>query len=88
MKTPRARWLLATANVVERLEDSTYIVVAALLAIAGLFLLWSAVSTLVVDRLRAQSPISVVLDVLDKGLVLFITIEYGIPANADIPAVR
>jgi len=62
-------------RLIERLEEGIYLVVAVLLVIAALFLIVSAGRDAVVDLQQAKGPLSVVLTVLDNGLVLFMVAE-------------
>jgi uncharacterized membrane protein (DUF373 family) len=71
----RLRWRQTVANVADDIEDAIYVLVAALLVIAGLLLLWSTVTTLYRDMVHQADPLVVVLRVLDRGLVLFIIAE-------------
>ncbi len=52
-----------------------YSLVALLLAVAALLLLWSAVSSAVSDIQHSQDSLSVVLRLLDRGLILFMVVE-------------
>jgi len=60
---------------IERLEEGIYLVVAVLLAIAAVLLLVSAGQQTVAELQGAQDPFSIVLTVLDKGLVLLMVAE-------------
>ncbi|HUY73490.1 MAG TPA: phosphate-starvation-inducible PsiE family protein [Candidatus Dormibacteraeota bacterium] len=60
---------------IERLEEGIYLVVAVLLAVAALLLLVSAGQSAVQELQGAQDPFSIVLTVLDKGLVLLMVAE-------------
>jgi uncharacterized membrane protein (DUF373 family) len=64
-----------TIGLIERLEESIYLVVAALLVVAAIFLLVSAGRDAATELQRAGDPLSIVLTVLDKGLVLFMVAE-------------
>lgn len=81
LKSPRGRTQGLAARAIDQVEDGIYIVVAILLVVAGAFLLWSVVSTLVTDFQQISDikqhtdPISVVTAILDKGLILFIIAE-------------
>lgn len=54
------------------LEDGIYVVVSVLLVVAGAVVLWNAVSAFSSTVQKGQDPL---LDVLDKGLILFIIAE-------------
>lgn len=58
----------------ETVEDGIYVVVAVLLVIAGLFVLWSAVASLP-QVVSQKDPLPIVVDFLDRGLILFIIAE-------------
>jgi uncharacterized membrane protein (DUF373 family) len=81
LKSPRGRTQGIAARAIDQVEDGIYIVVAVLLVGAAAFALWSAVSTLVrdVQQLSAvknpTDPVTIVTDILDKGLILFIVAE-------------
>jgi uncharacterized membrane protein (DUF373 family) len=76
MKSPRSRTHGLVARAIDQIEDGIYIVVAVLLVVAGLFALWGALTTLVSD-VKQQHPqaVTVVTDLLDNGLILFIIAE-------------
>lgn len=66
----------ATAvRLIERLEEVIYLVVALLLVIAAVFLLISGVRDAVQELQASADPLTVVLTLLDKGLVLFMVAE-------------
>lgn len=70
------RNLRATAvRLIERVEESIYLVVALLLLLAAIFLVISGVRDAVVDLQRSQAPLDVVLALLDNGLLLFMVAE-------------
>jgi len=81
LRSPRGRTHGLAAQAIDQIEDGIYLVVATLLVVAGLFALWSAVTTLVSDVRQLDAvrnptdPLTVVTDVLDKGLILFIIAE-------------
>ena len=60
---------------IERLEEGIYLVVAVLLAIAAILLLVSAGQTALQALQAARDPYTIVLTVLDKGLVLLMVAE-------------
>jgi len=74
-KSPRGRGHNLVTDVLERVEDGIYVVVSILLVIAGAVLLWSAVTDLFEYLVHGGDPTTILLDVLDKGLVLFIIAE-------------
>lgn len=75
LKSPRGRTQVLATRAIDRVEDGIYLVVAILLVVAGLFALWGAVSKLVSDVQQHFQPLSVVTDLLDNGLILFIIAE-------------
>ncbi len=68
MRETAVRWI-------ERMEEGIYLVVSVLLALAALFLLISAASSAIHDLRASHAPTTVVIDVLDNGLVLFMVAE-------------
>ncbi len=62
-------------GLIERAEDAIHVATAVLLAAAGLFLLWSVVSSAYASLGRSADPLTVVLTVLDRGLILFMIAE-------------
>lgn len=62
-------------GVIDRLEDVMYSLVAILLALAALLLLWSAASSTVSDLQHSLDPLTIVLKLLDRGLILFMIVE-------------
>ena len=62
-------------GVIDRLEDVMYSLVAILLALATLLLLWSAASSTVSDLQHSLDPLTIVLKLLDRGLILFMVVE-------------
>lgn len=62
-------------GVIDRLEDVMYSLVAILLALAALLLLWSAASATVSDLQHSLDPLTIVLKLLDRGLILFMVVE-------------
>src|SRR5438093_13699239 len=75
MKSPRGRPHDLVARTFDHIEDSIYVLVAALLVLAGGFVLWSAITELIDQVGKSTGPITVATSVLDKGLVLFIVAE-------------
>jgi hypothetical protein len=75
MKRPPQRWRPGSVGALETFEDGIYLVVAGLLALGALFLLWSALLGFYQDLTRSQNAFTVVIDLLDKGLLLFIIAE-------------
>jgi uncharacterized membrane protein (DUF373 family) len=75
MKSPRRRWHVESIGVLELLEDGIYIVVAAVLVLGAIFMLWSALVGFYQDLVASLPAFTVVLDLLDKGLLLFIIAE-------------
>ena len=73
LKSPRGRPHNLAARVFDSVEDAIYIVVAVLLVIAGIFVIWNAVTTLISDV--GGSLTMLVTDILDNGLLLFIIAE-------------
>ena len=66
---------LKVVSAIDRLEDAMYALVAILLAVAALLLVWSAVSSSVADLQHAADSLTVVLRLLDRGLILFMVVE-------------
>jgi len=52
-----------------------YSLVAILLAVAALLLVWSAVSSSITDLQHSSDSLTVVLSLLDRGLILFMVVE-------------
>jgi uncharacterized membrane protein (DUF373 family) len=75
MKSPRGRPHDVVARTFDHIEDSIYVLVAALLVVAGAFVLWTAITELIDQVGKPIGPIRVATSVLDKGLVLFIIAE-------------
>jgi uncharacterized membrane protein (DUF373 family) len=75
MKSPRQQWHVRSVSVLENFEDGIYLVVAGLLVLGAIFMLWSALVGFYQDLIRTQSPFTVVIDLLDKGLLVFIIAE-------------
>jgi uncharacterized membrane protein (DUF373 family) len=75
MKSPRGRPHDVVAQIFDYIEDAIHVVVAALLVVAGGFVVWSVVTRMGDELQKATSPQAVVTFVLDKGLVLFIIAE-------------
>jgi uncharacterized membrane protein (DUF373 family) len=74
-KSPRGRPHDIIALIFDFIEDSIHVVVAALLLVAGAFVLWSSASTFIGQLEQGASPAAMVTSVLDSGLVLFIIAE-------------
>lgn len=64
-----------TIRVIERFEESIYIVVAVLLVVAAVFVLITAAAEAISEFQRSFVPINVVLNVLGNGLLLFMVAE-------------
>src|SRR5450759_3467502 len=60
---------------IDRLEDAMYALVAILLAAAALLLVWSAISSSITDLQHSSDSLTVVLSLLDRGLILFMVVE-------------
>jgi uncharacterized membrane protein (DUF373 family) len=75
LKSPRNRTHGLAARAIDQVEDGIYIVVAVLLVVAGVFALWGALTTLVADVQQQVPAVTVVTDLLDNGLILFIIAE-------------
>jgi uncharacterized membrane protein (DUF373 family) len=75
LKSPRGRPHNFVARVFDYIEDAIYIIVAALLVVAGIFVLGNAVATLVHDISNGTNLTTLVINVLDSGLLLFIIAE-------------
>src|SRR4030088_2114818 len=75
LKSPRGRPHDVVAQIFDYIEDAIHVVVAALLVVAGAFVVWSVVTRLGDELNKATSPQAVVTFVLDKGLVIFIIAE-------------
>jgi uncharacterized membrane protein (DUF373 family) len=80
LKSPRGRIQGLAAQAIDLVEDGIYIVVAILLLGAAAFALWSTISTLITDvqqlgAAKNPDPVTIVTDILDKGLILFIIAE-------------
>ncbi len=75
MKNPRGRWHVAAVDAIEKIEDGIDVVVAVLLVVGAVFLLGSVLKGFYQDLSRSRDGFTVVLDVLDRGLVLFISAE-------------
>lgn len=73
LKSPRGRPHNLAARAFDYVEDAIYIVVAVFLVIAGVFVIWNAVTTLISDI--GGSLTKLVTDILDNGLLLFIIAE-------------
>jgi uncharacterized membrane protein (DUF373 family) len=65
---------LTIVSLIARVEDAIHVAIAVLLAGAGLVLLWSVVSSFWAGLGRTD-PLSLVLTVLDRGLILFMIAE-------------
>jgi uncharacterized membrane protein (DUF373 family) len=66
---------LKVVSAIDRLEDAMYSLVAILLAVAALLLVWSAVSSTIADFQHSSDSLTVVLSLLDRGLILFMVVE-------------
>jgi uncharacterized membrane protein (DUF373 family) len=75
LKSPRRRPHDLVVRAFDYIEDSIHVLVAALLVVAGVFVLWSAVSELGTQIQQGTQPLRIVSVVLDKGLYLFIIAE-------------
>ena len=62
-------------RVIERLEESIYLIVAALLLLAAVFLVVSGIRDAVNELMGSEDPVQIVLTLLDKGLLLFMVAE-------------
>ncbi len=62
-------------RLIERFEEAIYLVVAALLLLAAVFLVISGVRDAINDLTSNEDPVQVVLTLLDKGLLLFMVAE-------------
>src|SRR5438093_1285864 len=71
-KSPRGRPHDVVALVFDYVEDAIHVLVAALLVIAGGFVLWSVIATIGAEP---ADPLTFATKILDKGLVLFIIAE-------------
>jgi len=74
LKSPRGRGHNVVIDVLERVEDGIYVLVSILLVVAGAVLLFSAIYDFVRD-IGHISATTILLNVLDKGLILFIIAE-------------
>src|SRR5437763_17073644 len=74
LKSPRGRPHDFAARIFDYIEDGIYIVVAALLVVAGVVVLWNAVVQLIQD-VGHTGLSQLVINVLDNGLLLFIVAE-------------
>ena len=74
LKSPRGRPHDLAARTFDYVEDAIYIVVAVLLGVAGLFVIWTAVTTLIADASRGNLT-ELITHVLDSGLLLLIIAE-------------
>jgi len=74
LKSPRGRGHNVVTDVLERVEDGIYVLVSILLVVAGAVLLFSAIYDFVRD-VGHISATTILLNVLDKGLILFIIAE-------------
>jgi uncharacterized membrane protein (DUF373 family) len=75
MKSPRGRPHDVVAQIFDFIEDAIHVVVAALLVVAGAFVLWSAATELTTQLQSGTQPLKIVSVILDKGLYLFIIAE-------------
>ena len=74
LKSPRGRGHNVVTDVLERVEDGIYVLVSILLVVAGTVLLFSAIYDFVRD-IGHKDATTILLSVLDKGLILFIIAE-------------
>jgi uncharacterized membrane protein (DUF373 family) len=74
-KSPRGRPHDVVALVFDYVEDAIHVVVAALLVVAGGFVLWSVIGTIGEQLNKPIDTLSLATKLLDKGLVLFIIAE-------------
>jgi uncharacterized membrane protein (DUF373 family) len=74
LKSPRGRTHDVAVRIFDYVEDGIYIVAAALLVVAAVFVLWTAVTQLVKDATTGHF-LDLVTHVLDSGLLLFIIAE-------------
>ncbi|TMF26200.1 MAG: hypothetical protein E6H98_11870 [Chloroflexi bacterium] len=74
-KSPRGRPHDVVALVFDYVEDAIHVLVAALLVIAGGFVLWSVIATIGAELTKPADPLTFATKILDKGLVLFIIAE-------------
>ncbi len=76
MKSPRGRGHNFVTDMLERVEDGIYVVVSILLVVAGAVLLWSAITDAIREMgTKGGDPTTILLEILDKGLILFIIAE-------------
>jgi uncharacterized membrane protein (DUF373 family) len=75
MKSPRGRGHDVIAQAFDFAEDGIHVVVAGLLLVAGGFVLWSVLTTIVTDLQSGAAPLAIVTLVLDQSLILFIIAE-------------
>jgi len=75
LKSPRGRPHDLVALLFDYIEDAIHVLVAALLVVAGAFVVWSVATRLGDELHKATTPQEIVTFVLDKGLVLFIIAE-------------
>jgi uncharacterized membrane protein (DUF373 family) len=62
-------------RLIERFEEGIYLVVAALLLLAAAFLVVSGIRDAVGELMASEDPVTIVLTLLDKGLLLFMVAE-------------
>ena len=74
LKSPRGRTHDVAVRIFDYVEDGIYIVAAALLVVAAVFVLWTAVTQLIKDA-TSGALFDLVTHVLDSGLLLFIIAE-------------
>src|SRR5438045_9448581 len=74
-KSPRGRPHDVVALVFDYVEDAIHVLVAALLVIAGGFVLWSVIATIGAELTKPADPLTFATKILDKGLVLVIIAE-------------
>ena len=74
LKRPRTRGHSGIVLAMETVEDGIYVVIALLLVVAGAFVLWSAIVSLP-EVASQKDPLPIVVNFLDRGLILFIIAE-------------
>src|SRR5579872_2229495 len=65
----------SVVRLIERFEEGIYLVVAALLLLAAVFLVVSGVRDAIIDLQQSKAPLDIVLALLDNGLLLFMVAE-------------
>ncbi len=74
-KAPRGRPHNFAARLFDYVEDGIYVVVAIFLIVAGILALVATVTTVAHDIDTQQKPLTILTDILDEGLLLFIIAE-------------